>query len=103
MPVPPEAIGPATMAITTGISLFQGLLPPLTEIRKKDPASDPEFAADVRMGEFACVAILVGVGAMTGTMVGRMTPFTVAILMGAFLVCLYEWALRGRRFSAIGA
>jgi hypothetical protein len=103
MPVPPEALGPATMAITTGVSLFQGLLPPLTEIRKKDPSNDPEFAADVRMGEFACIAILVGIGAITSTMVGQMTPLTVAIFMGAFLLALYEWTLRGRRFSAIGA
>lgn len=102
MPVPPEAIGPATLAISTGVSLFQGLLPPLTEIRKKDPSNDPEFAADVRMGEFACVAILLSIGAMTGTMVGRMTPFTVAVLVGALLLALYEWTLRGRRFSPVG-
>lgn len=103
MPVPPEAIGPATLAISTGVSLFQGLLPPLTEIRKKDPANDPEFAADVRMGEFGAVAILLGIGAISGSMVGTPAPFTVAIVVGALLVALYEWTLRGRRFSAIGA
>jgi hypothetical protein len=103
MPVPPEAIGPATLAISSGISLFQGLLPPLTEIRKKDPGNDPEFAADVRMGEFGAVAILLGIGAITSTMVGTPAPLSVSMVVAALLVALYEWTLRGRRFSAIGA
>ena len=90
------------LPITFGFGAFTTFLPELRDIRKANFAGDPEFVADVRMGEMAAVVILVGAGGMISFLSGDYQPLLVAALMAAGLIALYETALRGRPFSPGG-
>jgi hypothetical protein len=97
MPVDPGILGPATLAISSGVSAFQSFLPKLSEIRKASPSDDPSFAADVRMGEVAAVAVTVGVGAVASSLTGSPTPAVVAVVIAVGLVVMYESTLNADR------
>jgi hypothetical protein len=97
MPVDPGLIGPATLAISSGMSAFQSFLPKLSDIRKADPVNDPSFAADVRMGEIAAVAVTVGVGAVASSLTGSPVPTVVAVVIAVGLVVMYESTLVAQR------
>lgn len=92
-----DVLGPATLSITQGISAFHSFLPPFSDIRKNDPMGDPEFAADVRMGEVAAVTTTLGVGLITSSLTGSPVPVYTAVVMSAVLVALYESTLRRQR------
>lgn len=97
MPVDPSLIGPATLAITQGIGAFNTFLPKLSDIRKADPAHDPDFAADVRVGEMAAVALTVSVGAIVSSLTGSPVPAVIAVLISLGLVVMYETTLNATR------
>jgi hypothetical protein len=92
----PEVFGPAMLGVTQGITAFTTLIPPLADIRKADP-TDTSFAADVRMGEVAAVAMTMGVGVISSSLTGSAVPAGTAVLMCLVLLCVYETALRGDR------
>ena len=94
MAIPNEAIGPTTLAITIGIGTFKDFLPPISDVRAKSATADPGFASDVRMGEVAAMAMLVGVGAIASYIAGDKHPLIIALVTGSFLVCMYESILR---------
>jgi heme O synthase-like polyprenyltransferase len=89
----------SSFAITQGVGAFNNFLPKLTDIRKEDPKNNPEFAADVRMGEAAAVGLMVGLGGISSVMHESPIPLIVAIFTAVFLVMLYEATLNGRPFS----
>jgi hypothetical protein len=95
--IDPSLIGPTTLAISQAISSFNTFLPSLSEIRKNDPMNDPEFTADVRMGEVAAVVITIGVGAIVSSLTGSSAPAIVALIASLGLVLLYETTLRAQR------
>ena len=90
-------IGPTTLALTSAISSFTQFLPNMAEIRKNDPVHNPEFAADVRMGELAAVTITMGVGVIVSSLTGHPAPTYVALVSCLGLIMLYESALRTER------
>ena len=94
MPIDPGLIGPTTLAISQAIGAFQSFLPPISEIRKNDPMNNPEFTADVRMGEVAAVSITLGVGVIVSSLTGSSAPAMVAIIACLGLIVLYESTLR---------
>jgi hypothetical protein len=81
--------------MTQAIGAFSTFLPPLADVRKGS-ATDPEFAADVRVGELAAVALTLGVGVIVSGLTGSVAPTVVAALTGGGLVFLYESTLRSR-------
>lgn len=93
MPVPPELIGPATLAMTQSLSLFTTFLPKFTDI-KNGSSHDPGFATDVRMGELAAATLTIGIGTVASGLTGSSVPIGISILMVVALVMLYESALR---------
>lgn len=97
MPVPPEIIGPTTLALTQGVAAFHTFLPSLTDIRKNTPHNDPAFAADVRMGEVASVALTVGIGVIASSLTGSSVPALVSLVAALGLVVMYESVLRSDR------
>jgi hypothetical protein len=99
LPIPPEAVGLSQLAMTQTITLFQQMLPKIAEVRKHDPTADPEFAADVRAGEFAVSAIALGIGVTSAYMVGQPYPVYIAGIYIIGMIMLYEWMLGKRRFS----
>lgn len=92
--IDPSLIGPTTLAISQAISSFQSFLPPISDIRKNDPITNPDFADDVRIGEIAAVAITLGVGAIVSSITGSNAPATVGLIVAIGLVILYETTLR---------
>lgn len=97
MPVDPSLIGPSTLAISQAVTAFNSFLPKLADIRKSHPTEDPAFAADVRMGEVAAVALTVGVGAVASSLTGSPVPTVVAVVVAVGLVLMYESTLRADR------
>jgi hypothetical protein len=95
--VPPELIGPATLAVSQGISAFTTFLPSISDIRKANPGEDVSMAADVRLGEVAAVALTVGVGAVASSLTGSPVPVVVAVTVSVLMVCMYEATLRADR------
>lgn len=93
----PEMFGPATLSVTQGISAFHSFLPSFSEIRKNNPQDNPEFTADVRMGELAAVTTTVGIGLIAASITGSPLPAYTAILISLVLVTLYESTLRAQR------
>ena len=88
--------GPASLTVSQSVSAFNGFLPKLTEIRRADPG-DVAFAADVRLGEVASVAVTLGLGVIASSLTGSPVPTVTAGLMCLILVVIYESALRGDR------
>lgn len=98
MPLPnPDVFGPATLAVTQGITAFNSMLPKISEVRKNHPADNPDFAADVRMGEIAASALTLGVGCIASSLTGSPAPTIVAALTCLVLIILYESTLRANR------
>jgi hypothetical protein len=90
-------IGIATLALTQGFAQFQAHLPKLSEIRKADPANDPEFTADVRMGEVAAFIGTMGIGVIVSSLTGDPLPTYISLIVCALLIGLYESVLRSYR------
>jgi hypothetical protein len=97
MPVAPELIGPATLGVTQGITAFTTFLPKLSDVRKANPETDTDTAADVRLGEIAAVTLTIGIGVITSSLTGSPIPAYTAVFMCLILVCLYESTLRADR------
>ena len=92
-----DMVGPASLAISQGVTAFLSFLPKLSEIRKADPATDPGMVGDVRMGEVAATAVCVGVGTIVSSLTGSPLPAFVAVLVALVLICIYESALASDR------
>ena len=92
-----EMVGPASLAISQGVTAFLSFMPKLSEIRKADPKNDPGMVGDVRMGEVAATAVCVGVGAIVSSLTGNPVPAFVAVVVALTLICIYESALASDR------
>lgn len=90
-------IGPTSLALTSAISSFSQFLPNMADIRKNDPINNPEFAADVRMGELAAVAVTMGVGLIVSNLTGHPAATYVALVASLGFILLYESALRAQK------
>lgn len=95
MPVPPEHIGVATLALTQAVGAFNAFLPPLTEVRRANP-HDSAAAMDVRLGEIASASLAIGIGVVFSSLSGSVAPAFVALIGSIGLVMLYETALQTR-------
>lgn len=92
-----NVIGPATLAMTQTVGLFQFFLPKLSDVRKADVATDVSIVGDVRMGEVGATALCLGIGAMVSSLTGSSVPVVVALLTALILICLYETTLKADR------
>ena len=89
----PELISLAMLALTQSVTVFHQFLPPLTEIKHYDKSNRME-SSDVRLGEFASVALTVGIGAVMSTLSGTTEPLMISVIAAAGLVAIYEYALK---------
>ena len=92
-----DMFGPAMLSVTTSVQAFYTLLPKLSEVRKADPVSNPDIAADVRMGEVGAVALTLGVGAIANSLTRNPLPAVTGVAMALVLVAVYEAALKSHR------
>ena len=93
----PDIFGPASLAMTQGITAFYTFLPKFSDVRKNDPSNNPDFAADVRMGEVAAVTVTMGIGLIASSITGSSAPAIVAAITCGVLIFLYESTLRAQR------
>lgn len=93
----PNIFGPASLAMTQGFTAFNAFLPKLTDVRKNNPADNPDFAGDVRLGEIAAAGLTLGMGLMISSLTGSPAPTVVAALLAFGLVFMYESVLRADR------
>lgn len=90
-----------TVGITSTVSAFYQMLPPITEIRKRTN-DDPTFAADVRIGEVAASVIALGLGAIASSLSGSSVPVLASAVLAGGLIFLYEFVLRSRPVEVNG-
>lgn len=90
----PDITGTALLSVTQGVASFGAFLPKISEVRRADPANNPDVAADVRMGEVAAATLTLGIGAIASSLTGSMVPAVTALLMAIILISLYESTLR---------
>ena len=85
----------ALTVVTMGLFTFQGLLPPLPEVRRADP-NDKEMQIDVRWGETAAVFFMLALGFLVSNMASSNKPGYYAVASTAAFIFLYEFTLRRR-------
>lgn len=93
MAVDQVALSLAVASLTSAVSAFYQMLPPISEVRKNS-VGDPTFAADVRVGEVAASIIALGIGSIASSLSGSPAPAVVAAVMSLSLIALYEVTLR---------
>lgn len=81
----------ALLGVTSSVSIFNSFLPPFSEVRKS--LGEADMVNDVRMGEIASFALVVGIGATASVITKSPVPIAVCLLAGAVLVGMYETAL----------
>lgn len=84
--------GASLLAVTSSVGVFTALLPELSEVRKAQ--ENGQTANDVRMGEFAAAALVVGIGFTASAMTKSEWPLITAVGSAAILVAVYEGVLR---------
>lgn len=84
--------GAALIGVSSSVSVFNSLLPPFSEVRKS--VGELDMVNDVRMGEIASFALVVGIG-VTATMLTKSPiPAIVSVVSAVALVMMYEAALQ---------
>jgi hypothetical protein len=91
-PVSGQTASAMLLAVSTSVATFTALLPPFAEVRKGNKA-DAMVREDVRMGELAASALVVGIGIMASGVAGSPAPAMATIVAALALVALYETAL----------
>ena len=91
--VSPELVGVVTLSLTQTVSVFNAFLPPLTEVRRSSVASRSALL-DVRIGEIAASAMVLGIGAVLSTLVGNYRPLMVSVAGALGMIGVYEFTLR---------
>lgn len=92
-----EMFGPTALAVTQGVTAFSIFLPKISEVRRNTPEHNPDFAADVRMGEVAAATLTLGIGAIASSLTGSPLPAIVGVITTFVLVAIYESTLRADR------
>lgn len=92
-----DPVSAAIIPLGNSIGVFNQFLPPLRDIRNADVHTDTAFAAEVRTGEVAAVALTVGIGAIASGLTKSNVPITVALIAAALLVVVYETTLRNAK------
>lgn len=80
----------ALLAVTSGISVFNGLLPSLSDVRKATKEYNPDVTNDVRMGEVAASALVIGIGLFASATVNSPIPGMVSVVCALALIAMYE-------------
>lgn len=86
-----------TLAAIQGASMFLGVMPEISDVRRCDPNRDPEFVKDLRAAEFTATAIILGQGAVISLLTQDTALAIVSsAITAAGIIALYEFVLRRR-------
>lgn len=92
-----ELLGPTSLVVGQSFSTIQFFLPPLSQVRKADYATNPDIVGDVRLGELAAITVTTAVGAIVASLTRSAIPLFAGLVTSFVLVCVYETALQGTR------
>lgn len=81
------------LSVSQSVVVFTALLPPFGEVRKGN-VNDPDMRADVRLGEAAASALVIGIGLIASGVTGSPLPTVASAVCAAALVLMYESVLR---------
>jgi hypothetical protein len=84
--------GAVFLAASTSIGVFTGILPEFSEVRKS--VGDEAMTNDVRMGEVAAAALVVGLGLLASSITDSPAPAIASVACAAVLVIMYEAILQ---------
>lgn len=79
------------LSVTSSVGVFTAILPPLSDVRKA--VGNADMTADVRMGEAAAGALVVGIGLVGSSLSNSPVPAMASVVFAGVLVCLYESVL----------
>jgi len=86
-----NVIASSLLSVTSALTAFPALLPPLSDVRKATGNAD--MTNDVRMGEAAASALVISTGIIASTLTKSPIPAMAATLAALGLVCMYESVL----------
>ncbi|HEY6021376.1 MAG TPA: hypothetical protein VIY48_16170 [Candidatus Paceibacterota bacterium] len=87
-----EIASVSLLAITSSISIFNNLCPPLHEVRQATPAN-ARVVNDVRVAEIAAVSLTVAIGLTGSGLTKSPVPAVLSIVAAGALVAMYEGVL----------
>jgi hypothetical protein len=87
-----QAASAILLSVTQSVVVFTALLPPFAEVRKGHK-SDPNIRDDVRLGELAASALVIGIGVIASGVAGTPAPAMASVVCAFALVALYETVL----------
>lgn len=80
------------LAATSSVAVFTSLLPSFADVRRATKA-DVSVVNDVRMGEAAATALVVGIGVTASSLAKSPVPAMVSVLSAVIMVGMYESVL----------
>lgn len=80
------------LSVSQSVVVFTALLPPFAEIRKADK-NDKDMVNDVRLGELAASALVIGIGVIASGVVNSPAPVAASVVCALALVGMYEGVL----------
>lgn len=79
------------LSVTSSVGVFTAILPPLADVRKS--VGNADMVNDVRMGEAAAAALVIGIGLVGSSLTKSPVPAMASVVFAGVLVCLYESVL----------
>jgi hypothetical protein len=87
-----QAASAILLSVSQSVVVFTALLPPFAEVRKGSKA-DPNMRDDVRLGELAASALVIGIGVIASGVADSPAPAMASVVCALALVALYETVL----------
>lgn len=96
-----EVASVSLLAITSSISIFNSLCPPLHQVRQ---ATDHNVTVtnDVRVAEIAAVSLTVAIGLTGSGLTKNPAPAILSIIAAGALVLMYECVLKSQPYEMRG-
>lgn len=88
-----NAASATLLSVTNSVVVFTSLLPPFADVRKASPG-DHDMRNDVRLGEAAASALVIGVGIVASGVSGSPAPTIISVIAAIVLVSMYESVLK---------
>lgn len=86
-----NAASASLLSVTTSVTVFTALLPPFGEVRKA--VGNEDLTNDVRMGEIAASALVIGIGISASAFTHSPVPTLASVGFCAVLIGIYEAVL----------
>jgi len=96
-----EIASVSLLAITSSISIFNSLCPPLHEVRQAT-GNNATVTNDVRVAEIAAVSLTVAIGLTGSGLTKSPVPAMLSIIAAGALVVMYESVLKSTPYEKRG-